>query len=85
VEYDPVSNRAIIAGTQLLNFQCPMYVFDVASHSLKPFKRIPQIASTVTAGNRVGINVYVDGTDKKTFAYMIPSSIGQAYRSLLFV
>ncbi len=85
IEYDPVSNRAIIAGTQLLNFQCSMYMFDVASHSLKPFKRIPQIASTVTAGNRVGIDVYVDGTDKKTFAYMIPSSVGQAYRSLLFV
>jgi len=85
IEYDPVSNRAIIAGTQLLNFQCSMYMFDVASHSLKPFKRIPQIASTVTAGNRVGLNVYADGTDKKSFAYMIPSSIGQAYRSLLFV
>ena len=83
--YDPITNRAVIAGTQLLNIQCPMYLFDVAGHSLKPFKRVPQIAGTVTAGGRVGLDVYVDGTDKKCFAYMIPSSIGQAFRSLIFV
>lgn len=83
--YDPITNRAVIAGTQLLNIQCPMYLFDVAGHSLKPFKRVPQIAGTVTAGGRVGLDVYVDGTDKKSFAYMIPSSTGQAFRSLIFV
>ena len=82
--YDPVTNKAIIAGTQLINVQCPMYLFDPARVSLVPYKRVPQIASTVVAGNRVGVNVYVDGTDKKTFAYIIPSTISYPYRSLLF-
>lgn len=84
IAYDSAMNRAIISGTQLENVQCPMYLFDPSKTSLIPYKRVPQIASTVVVGNRVGVNLYVDGTDKKAFAYMIPSNIPYPYRSLLF-
>ena len=83
--YDPVSNLAVINGTQLLNIQCPMFLFDVAKMSLRPYKRIPQIASTIMTGSRTGIDVYVDGNTKKSIIYHIPSTQNYMLRSLLFV
>jgi hypothetical protein len=59
-----------------------MYYFDVQKQSLRPYAPCPQVPSTIVDGNRMGIDFYTDGTDKKAFVYWIPSTTNVMLRSL---
>jgi hypothetical protein len=83
--YNALDNVAMIAPYQLASTQVQMYYFDVEKNSLRSYTPCQAPASgTIAEGDRMGIDFYTDGTDKKAIVYFIPS--GQTYgMSTLFI
>jgi hypothetical protein len=59
-----------------------MYYFDIMSNSLKSYAPTQQIPSTVVDGDRLAIDYYIDGTDKKAFFYFLPATMTYMLRTL---
>ena len=83
--YDPISNKTILVPFTTANTQPNAYVFDNDLMSLGSYTQVPVISSTPGVGSRLAIDVFVDGTDKKSFVYFIPPSQNVLLRSLIFV
>ena len=77
VVYSAVDNDAMICPVQLSGQQANMYYFDVDKMSLRSYAPCPQISSAPVDGNRLAVEIFVDGTDKKAMFFLIPS--GQTY------
>jgi hypothetical protein len=84
VAYSAVDNDAMICPVQLSGQQANMYVFDVDKMSLRAYSPCPQISSSPLDGNRLAVDTYVDGTDKKAMFYFIPTNQTYMLRSLFF-
>lgn len=82
--YSVLENKAMISPVSLASTPNNMYFFDVDRQSLRPYAPVPQINGAVVDGDRMGVDTYIDGTDKKAFFYWIPSSGTYMLRTLFF-
>lgn len=83
--YSVIDNKALVSPVSLASVPTNMYTFEPDSLSLKAYSPCPQVPSTVTDGDRLAVDFYVDGTDKKAFFYWLPSSQSYMLRSLFYV
>lgn len=85
IAYDVISNKAMVCPVSLINTPTNMYYFDVDNMSLRTYAPVPQVPSTITDGDRLAVDYYIDGTDKKAYFYWIPSTQSYMLRSLFYV
>ena len=83
--YSAVSNTTMCMPLATLSDQPNICLFDVNTMTLRPYIRCPLTSSTAVVGERVAVDNYIDGTDRKTFFYHLPSTQTYMLRSLLFV
>jgi hypothetical protein len=72
--YSAVNDSVMLCAVQLANIPPNMYYFDVQRNSLLAYAPCPLIAGPVVDGDRLAVDYYVDGTDKKAFFYFLPAS-----------
>lgn len=82
--YNAVDNVALVVPINLANVQTNMYYFDVDRASLMPYAPCPQISGAVVDGDRLAVDFYVDGTDKKAIFGFIPPTGNYMLTSLFF-
>ncbi len=80
--YSVVDDVCMLAPVSLANTPTNMYYFDVAHNSLRSYAPCQQIASTIVDGDRLAVDYFYDGTDKKAFVYWIPPSQNYMLRSM---
>ncbi len=80
--YNALDDVAMISPVSLAATPTNMYYFDVQKQSLRPYAPCPQVPSTIVDGDRMAIDFYCDGTDKKAFIYWLPSTTNVLMRSL---
>lgn len=80
--YSVVDNKCMVIPAPLTGVTPQSYYFDVDANSLRSYAPVPQVSSTVVDGDRMAVDIFVDGTDKKAFFYHIPSTINQMLRTL---
>lgn len=83
--YSVLDNKALITPVSIANVPVQMYTFEPDAMSMKPYSQCQQVSSTVADGDRVAIDIFVDGTDKKAMFYLLPCSQSYMLRSLFFV
>lgn len=83
--YSVLENECLMSPVSLANVPTNMYTFTPDELSLKGYAPCPQIPSTVTDGDRLALDHYIDGTDKKTFFYWLPSTQSYMLRNLFYV
>ena len=83
--YCVLENKALLSPVSLASVPTNMYTFEPDALSLKGYSPCPQIPSTIVDGDRLAIDHYVDGTDKKAFFFWLPSSQPYMLRSLFYV
>ncbi len=81
-EYSVVDNKVMIVGSQSSGISSNMYVYDVDKNILLGYAPIPQTSTAGNDGDRLGIDYFVDGSDKKAFFYFLPSSQSYLLRSM---
>lgn len=80
--YNALDNTTLISPVSLLGTPNNMYYFDVEKNSLRSYTSVPQINSTITDGDRLAVDFFIDGVDKKAFHYWLPSSQSYMLRSM---
>lgn len=80
--YNALTNKVLLSPVSLLNAPTNFYTFEPDALGIKSFSPCKQVPSTITDGDRLAIDFYVDGTDKKALYYWLPSTQSYMLRSL---
>lgn len=83
--YSVVDNKCILAPNNLASTPTPFFFFEPDGLSLKAYALCPQTSSTLVDGDRLAVDIFADGTDKKAFVYWLPSSNAYMLRTLFYV
>jgi hypothetical protein len=83
--YSVVDNKCVVIPQSFSNLPINTYVFDIDKNKIEPYAAIQQPPSSPTTGDRLALDFFIDGTDKKAVFYHIPGTTALLLRSLFIL